>query len=223
MNIASSYVDVSLREHESEPTDVLNQVVDALAETGYCVLDNIVPVELVQELAAEGSALWSDGDFREARIGKLDEEQRRPEIRSDKIHWLNEDQLTSVQSSYWSLIDMLRVHINRTLYLGLQDFEAHFAVYPEGSFYKKHLDQFQITNNRLVTVLLYLNQSWDESKGGQLRIYTNGESEEAYVDVLPEFGRCVIFLSGEIYHEVLPSKAERFSLTGWLRRESPVL
>ena len=199
------------------------QIIDDLARQGYSIQDSFIPALLVEALALEGNNIWAEGDFRDARIGKSLDEQKRPEIRSDKIHWLDKQQLSPVQESYWSLIDTLRDHLNQTLYLGLRDFEAHFAVYPEGSFYKKHLDQFQITSNRLVSVLLYMNKDWNVEKGGQLRIYTNGESDTEYVDILPEFGRFVIFLSGEIYHEVLPSKAERFSLTGWLRREAPVL
>ncbi len=43
----------------------------------------------------------------------------------------------------------------------------------------------------------------------------NGEEE--IMDVFPEGGKMVIFMSGEIPHEVLPTYKERISITGWLR------
>ena len=38
------------------------------------------------------------------------------------------------------------------------------------------------------------------------------------LDVLPEAGTLVVFLSADLPHEVLPATRERLSLTGWLRR-----
>jgi SM-20-related protein len=37
-------------------------------------------------------------------------------------------------------------------------------------------------------------------------------------DVVPAGGCLVVFLSGEVPHEVLPATRERLSLTGWFRR-----
>ena len=33
--------------------------------------------------------------------------------------------------------------LNRDLFLGLEDFESHFAMYPPGAFYLKHVDRFR--------------------------------------------------------------------------------
>ena len=55
--------------------------------------------------------------------------------------------------------------------------------------------------------------------GGQLRMYLKNEpQEELQYDVQPTGGCLVVFLSGEIPHEVLPASRERLSLTGWFRR-----
>ncbi|TNE73070.1 2OG-Fe(II) oxygenase [bacterium] len=195
----------------------LNQLLDQLYSQHYFISEDFIPNSLTQSLFEEGYRLWDEGDYRSARIGNGTDEQLKTEIRSDKIHWLNEQQLTPVQQEYWNRIDELRGEINRAFYFGLHDFEAHFAVYPEGSFYKKHLDQFAKTPYRFVTCLLYLNKDWKPEYGGQLRIYL--PDSEDYFDVEPTFGKFVCFLSGSLYHEVLPSKRERFSLTGWLRKE----
>jgi SM-20-related protein len=43
------------------------------------------------------------------------------------------------------------------------------------------------------------------------------DGAELVKDVLPIGGRLVVFLSGEIPHEVLPTQKERISITGWLK------
>ncbi|MEZ5449151.1 MAG: 2OG-Fe(II) oxygenase [Thiolinea sp.] len=79
------------------------------------------------------------------------------------------------------------------------------------------MDNFRGTSARLVTVILYLNEDWQAEEGGELRLYTDDDS---YLDILPESGQLVAFLSEPFYHEVLPGSRERLSLTGWLRRRS---
>jgi SM-20-related protein len=37
------------------------------------------------------------------------------------------------------------------------------------------------------------------------------------VDIFPEGGKLVVFLSGESPHEVLPTNKERISITGWFK------
>ena len=96
--------------------------------------------------------------------------------------------------------------------LSLKDFEVHMTVYPIGSFYKRHLDQFKKDDHRKLSVILYLNNDWQDSHGGQLRMYFPGQTK----DFLPLAGRLVIFRSDEIEHEVLPATRERLSITGWV-------
>ncbi|HAH37000.1 MAG TPA: 2OG-Fe(II) oxygenase, partial [Algoriphagus sp.] len=106
----------------------------------------------------------------------------------------------------------------RRCFLGLKSFEGHFARYPIGSFYKRHLDQFQQVPYREVTVILYVNDQWTEADEGALRMYLpNPDGTERIEDYLPMPGRLVVFLSAEIPHEVLPTKKERNSITGWLK------
>jgi SM-20-related protein len=89
---------------------------------------------------------------------------------------------------------------------------VHRTIYPIGSFYKRHLDQFKKDDKRKLSVICYLNTDWKESEGGQLRIYLpNGST-----DIFPLAGRLVCFRSDLLEHEVLPATRERLSLTGWL-------
>ncbi|WP_339902915.1 2OG-Fe(II) oxygenase [uncultured Cyclobacterium sp.] len=193
-------------------------IVEDLYDKGWCVLDNYIPEEFRKELLKEQRELLMHGQFRLAGIGKGESFAIKPEIRSDKVLWMDESLLTPLQEVYWNKMEKLRTAINQRCYLGLKSFEAHFAMYPQGSFYLRHLDQFQSVSYRIVSVVLYLNETWDESDGGELRMYyTRPDGIEDFQDFLPLGGRVVVFLSGEVPHEVLPTNKERISITGWMK------
>jgi SM-20-related protein len=107
--------------------------------------------------------------------------------------------------------------LNRDLMAGLADFEGHFARYPAGSAYARHIDRLVGSDARAISTVLYLNEGWQPEDGGALRIYLGGGRS---ADVLPEGGRLVAFLSDRFEHEVLPATRERLSFTGWFRRRS---
>lgn len=200
------------------PGALLDRLLDDLAGPGWSVQQGFVPDAVVDGLIAEAEALWGAGIFERAGIGQGDRRVIRPEIRSDRILWLEPEALPAAVVPYWAAIDALRQTLNRALYLGLRDFEAHLAVYPRGSFYRRHLDQHAATQHRWITCLLYLNRHWDPADGGQLRIYPDSR-DDAFVEVWPEAGTFVCFRSDTILHEVRPTERERLSLTGWLRKE----
>jgi Rps23 Pro-64 3,4-dihydroxylase Tpa1-like proline 4-hydroxylase len=90
-------------------------------------------------------------------------------------------------------------YINQTLFLSLKDYEVHMTVYPTGSFYKRHLDQFKKDDHRKLSIICYLNVNWKETEGGQLRMHlpalceTSGGKPEETKDVFPIAGRLVCF------------------------------
>lgn len=194
----------------------LERIVEDLVESGRSVQPDFLAPGEVRTLRGEAFELWRAGAFRQAGIGAGAEFGVRTEIRSDRILWL-EEPYTEAQQRYLNVLESLRLAINRSLYLGLFSFEGHLAVYPPGSFYKKHLDRFQKAGYRTVSCILYLNEDWEPEDGGQLRLYDGPEEEASYQDVLPAGGTLALFLSGSVYHEVLPATRERVSLTGWFR------
>jgi SM-20-related protein len=112
-------------------------------------------------------------------------------------------------------MEMLRVGINRRLFLGLFDYECHFARYAPGSFYKKHVDAFRGRSNRVLSTVFYLNPQWGSADGGELLIYSGDGQVEA--SVKPTMGTLVVFLSETVPHEVLPAARLRHSIAGWFR------
>lgn len=206
-----------------EQTD--DAIIDALAGHGYAVIDAFLHGAQVQTLAAEAIALDQGGGLKPAGIGRQETAQYDKTMRGDAISWLDESQVTLVQKTYLDRMHGLRKHLNRTLYLNLVELETHFAVYPPGSGYTRHLDQFQASGARKISNILYLNQAWQPQDGGQLRLYLDGQDDSHYLDIDPVGGRLVVFDSSRFYHEVLPATRQRISLTGWFRTrpEHPVI
>ncbi len=196
----------------------LDYILTEIYQRSYVVVDGFVEESFRKALLAEQIELLAQGKFRQAAVGVGDSKQIRTEIRNDQVLWMEADALTPLQAAYWDRVERIRQELNRHCFLGLRSFESHFARYPIGSFYVRHLDQFHAVPHRVVTVILYLNDSWTPEDGGALRMYLPQEDgSELVEDVLPLGGRLVIFLSGEVPHEVLPTGKERISITGWLR------
>ena len=198
------------------PSDhpLLLRIVDDLAERGWSQQNIFLPLGLTQELAAECRKRAAEGELAPAAVGRGPTSEIREGIRGDRIQWIEPGQALACDS-YLQLMDSLREALNRGLYLGLEDFESHFAMYPPGAFYLKHVDRFRDDDRRMVSAVVYLNDAWLPEHGGQLRMYLKDEGE---YEVVPTGGRLVVFLSGEVPHEVLPATRDRLSLTGWFRR-----
>ena len=186
------------------------KLIENLIERGYFILEGFLTADLCSQIIHESELL----PLKKAKIGKGSEEKQVDEIRNDSIYWLDENSPSSWEQAYLNEVEKIRVVLNQNLYLGLKQFEGHFARYDQGGFYKKHLDQFQGNNDRVVSLITYLNTP---SNGGELRVYKKNNPEEIECDIAPQTGMLVCFLSKELYHEVLPTNHKRYSLTGWLR------
>lgn len=199
----------------------LDSIADSLAEHGWLMVADFLNAADGCAQASECSAAWNAGGFQRAGVGRTGGPVIREDIRRDHVMWLDHSSTAPAQHAWLEKIENLRCHLNRTLYLGLQNYEGHFAIYPEGGFYTAHLDRHQNTNSRIVTVILYLNEHWRQGDGGELKIWTTrGEKDGPFEIIEPRMGTAVIFMAGDFWHEVLPSHKPRMSVTGWLRRES---
>ena len=193
---------------------LLDRLLDDLASHGWSVQPLALPATLTAALAAECRRRHAAGALSRAAIGRGNGQQRDEDIRGDHIQWLERGE-GDATDQYLALLDQLREALNQGLFLGLEDYECHFALYPPGSFYRRHLDRFRDDDRRTVTTVFYLNDAWQAADGGQLRIELADGHEH---DVLPAAGTLVVFMSGDFPHEVLPAGRERLSLTGWYRR-----
>lgn len=205
-------------EPATTPNGPIARLAAELELHGWGVLNDLFGAEEIDALASEARALWRDGSLRPAGVGRGAGNLIRSEIRGDSICWLEETVLSPAAACYRTRMEALREGLNRELFLGLASFEAHYAVYPPGAFYSRHLDRFATSDERMISSTLYLNEEWRAGDGGELRLL---DPAEGAVEIAPERGRLVVFRSDTIWHEVRPGRQARFSLTGWFRRRPP--
>lgn len=190
----------------------LNLVADGLAEYGFAVIDNFLSPQEVKSIVELDEFQNGMLQFKKAGIGKSLDKQINEGIRGDYIQWIDRTSAAPAVQGYLTKLDELISFVNQNLFLSLKDYEVHMTIYPPGSYYKRHLDQFKKDDHRKLSVICYLNENWIEKEGGQLRIYL----PEKEIDVLPLAGRLVCFRSDQLEHEVLPAIRPRLSITGWI-------
>ena len=140
-------------------------------------------------------------------------------LRGDDSLWLDDPACGPAATALLLALDALRSGLNQRLTLGLASVEAHFAHYPVGAGYARHLDGFQRDDARVLSLVLYLNRDWPAAGGGALRLHLPAGPH----DIAPNQGTLAIFLSAGVEHEVMPATQARFSVAAWFRqRPRPV-
>lgn len=134
-------------------------------------------------------------------------------VRSDSIYWLDRKHEDLYENEFFDRIEDFIKYLNISCYTGITGCEFHYSLYESGSFYKKHLDQFQNDSDRKYSMISYLNEGWKEEDGGQLMIHQKDKDQK----IDPCNGKTVFFKSDALVHEVLPTNRRRMSVTGWLK------
>jgi SM-20-related protein len=198
--------------------DIYDQIADALTEKGYYIAPQLLPEAMTLALSRRVTQLNGD-DFQTAGIGRKQAFQLNQQIRSDQTRWLMVD--NGIDASYLDWMSKLRTELNQRLYMGLFKYEAHYAHYSPGAYYQRHVDAFKGQSNRVLTTLLYLNPDWQTTDGGELVIY-HPETEDVIEQILPEYGKFIVFLSDQFPHQVLKANRDRYSISGWFHiNDSP--
>lgn len=200
-------------------TDRFARAAQGLLEYGWWVGENALDEQLVERLRADLETLIAEDRLHRAGIGRDGDHHIDRAIRSDRVFWLTRRR--AVQLKFLERMEALRLALNRELFLGLFEFEAHYAHYPPGGHYKTHYDSFRGAANRIVSTVTYLTDNWQPGDGGELVIYAEN-SDGILATVEPRAGTFVLFMSEEIPHEVLPSHTDRTSIAGWFRLNSSI-
>lgn len=194
-------------------------IIADLLEKKYSIVDHFFSDNEVLSLRNSLLDKYEEDKFKKSAIGSKVNEQIIEEIRGDFILWLNESIANDSEKLFFNKINDLASYLNRTCFMGILHKEFHYAVYPEGTFYKRHLDTFQNDDRRKLSVVCYLNDvHWKNEDGGELVLYLDENGAEVAKIIYPLPGRVVVFESQVIEHEVKPVLAsERLSITGWLK------
>ncbi len=184
-----------------------------LLQHGYSITPNAFPVTLASALLLEIQQV-PDSIFARGGIGRQNHRTCNKGVRRNDILWIGGE--TAAQRQWLAWTALLQTYLNRTLLLGLFSFESHFSRYRPGDFYKIHRDAFKGQANRVLSVVAYLNPNWVPEDAGELVIYADAGSD-IVARVAPLSGTLAVFLSEDFPHEVLATKNNRYSVTGWYR------
>ena len=168
---------------------------------------------LLRAAASEARAHQRSLRLRPASTGR-DAGLRVGGLRGDHTLWLDNPACGSAANDLLAALGELREGLNRRLTLGLASVEAHFAHYPAGASYARHVDGFRHDDARVLSLVLYLNRDWPADAGGALRLHL----PEGRHDIPPNQGTLAIFLSAGVEHEVLPATQPRYSVAAWFRQ-----
>jgi len=188
---------------------------DDFEKKGWAEINDFIELEIALGIRSEITHLQNMQALKQASIGKQDQKTIDTTQRGDFISWIDSQEAPLNTLSYLKKANEIREDLNRNFFLGIRDYECHYALYPPGTFYKKHVDRHKNGSPRRVSTVLYLNPDWTDDHGGQLVIYNSDDTTDI---IQPEIGKLVLFLS-ELEHEVLPTKHERMSITGWMLNE----
>lgn len=155
-------------------------------------------------------------ESKTSKMGEGELKWQNAHIRGDKVWWINSNTITP--HSLGLLVDAMKqiqTELNQATNLNSEKSESHFTCYPgKGSGYIRHLDATTKSHsNRKITCLFYLNKNWKKGDGGELLIYNETNQP---IKVEPISNRLLIFQSGSVEHQVLPTNVDRFAYTLWL-------
>lgn len=194
------------------------KIISGILEDQYSIVEDFFTPEEVRVLRNTLLEKYEEDNFKKAAIGNRLNETIEKTIRGDFILWINEKDAVEAERVFFYKINSLVAYLNKTCFLGILQKEFHYALYPEGTFYKRHLDTFQNDDRRKLSLVCYLNdEDWKPENGGELVIYKEENGVEVAKKIYPFPGRVVIFESQILEHEVKPVKTTRLSITGWLK------
>ncbi|MBL0234939.1 MAG: 2OG-Fe(II) oxygenase [Chitinophagaceae bacterium] len=187
-------------------------LINSFLENNVGVSDHFLTPVLLRQLKVNLEKLYASDQMKRAGTGNTGAERGKL-FRTDQIHWLDRKHEDEFENAFFDLMDEFIIHLNRTCYTGINGYEFHYTLYPIGSSYKRHLDQFQNNDSRKFSMIMYLNNGWKTEDGGELRIFQENYS----LDISPTNGKIVFFKSSDLEHEVLKTNKARLSITGWLK------
>ena len=206
---------MEMNKQQKEEYDQFEGLIQGLIDNKYGCSEDFMNVDTVSGLRDNVQRLSESGEMQAAGLGNKKDYQKDKLFRGDRIKWLENTSVDQYEAIFFKKVGNFISHLNKTCFTAITGFESHYANYEQGSFYKRHLDQFKTDKGRKYSIVLYLNENWLKEDGGMLSLYPEDKEQK---DIFPMGGRMVFFKSDEMEHEVHPSfTRERISIAGWLK------
>lgn len=193
--------------------EIFNTLIDSFIKDSVGITNNFLSVSLASHLKDNLVKLYQNKQLRSAGTGNKVIVNHDKLVRSDVIYWLDRSHDNLHENAFFDLMDSFVLYLNSTCYTGITGYEFHYTLYESGSFYTKHIDQFQQNGSRAFSMIMYLNADWKLGDGGELQIHHIDHLQ----NISPTNGKSVFFKSSELAHEVLLTNVPRMSITGWLK------
>lgn len=194
----------------TNPFDIL---IDSYLDHQVGVDARFLGEKLTAGLQQHIQQLYKEDQMSAAGTGNQLKNGEDQNFRGDQIYWLDKSHGNDFEREFLQQVDNFISYLNDSCYAGINSSEFHYAVYPEGKGYKRHLDQFRNADSRKFSLINYLNDDWVEKDGGQLLVYPDTGMQK----IQPQAQTAVFFKSADMEHEVLASNRTRMSITGWLK------
>ncbi|MEO6683166.1 MAG: 2OG-Fe(II) oxygenase [Ginsengibacter sp.] len=190
-----------------------NTLINSFVNDKVGIADDFLNESLARRLKENLISLSNQNKFHEAGTGNKTVIAQDKLVRGDSIHWLDRSHQDEHEDGFFDLMDQFIKYLNENCYTGITSYEFHYTLYPPGTFYKRHMDRFQNNDSRKFSMIMYLNDDWEEQDGGELCIH----HEDRVQHISPVNGKVVFFKSNELEHSVLLTNKNRMSITGWLK------
>ena len=146
-------------------------LIASFIENNIGICNHFLSDELSNHLKQNLVELFDDKLLMAAGTGNAEKFNHNNSVRSDSIYWLDRRHDNMYENDFFDHIEGFIKYLNMSCYAGITACEFHYSLYEKGSFYKKHLDQFQNNSSRQYSLISYLNADWQTKDGGELMIY----------------------------------------------------
>ncbi len=141
-----------------EPNVRFEKIISDLMDHSYSVVPDFLTTAETDALRTVLLQKFEEDAFKKASIGNRFNEVQMKSVRGDFISWIDPALAAGPEARFLTRIDALVAYLNRTCFLGIAGKEFHYAIYPEGTRYQRHLDVFKNDDRRQLSLVCYLNE-----------------------------------------------------------------
>jgi SM-20-related protein len=134
------------------------RIIEDILAQKYSLVEDFFTHNEVLELRQSLLNKHEEDRFKKAAIGNRVNEIIIKSIRGDDILWIDELKANEAEMLFFNKINSLVNYLNKTCFLGILHKEFHYALYPTGTYYRRHLDTFQNDDRRKLSFVCYLNE-----------------------------------------------------------------